>query len=621
MEGEHEEHLVYDIETDGLFHEVTTIWCIGIMPAGGGEVITYTDYDPARPSLREGLDRLKAAQKLIGHNVIGYDMPVVNKLCPGDELTFEQQWDTMVVAALLEPSRRSVALASYGQQFGFPKGDYSDWTGGYTDEMRVYMERDVELNQKLYVWLQAELNKLYRKGYDYREAVKLEHQVQHCLSLQSNHGFRFDVEAAESLSVTLSRKLDDIVSTLELLFTPRVRPSKGRWCFKQRAWTNPEIFTPKIDNKRSFYTKGAGFTKCHIEPFNPGSREQVAVRLNQRYGWKPTEFTADGKPKLDEATLADLDYEAADILRKYFRLTKQLGMLSEGRAAWLKLHKDGRMHGYVRSCGARTHRMSHRGPNMAQVDKDKAMRSLFLPDHDHVLVGCDADALELRMLAAYLHRYDQGAYGNAVLHGTKEKGTDPHTLNMKAAGLSSRNNAKTFFYGLIYGAGDAKLGSIVFDDLVAAGKETPPKSRIPALGKIARKNIEDGVKGLGRLIQDIGKQAERNKCIQLPDGRTADSGVRTGLNTCLQGAGSILMKKALAIFYFDLASSEGLVHGRDYAFVANVHDEAQMTCAPEHADTVGGLFALAINMAGKQLNLPVAFGGDYQIGANWSETH
>ena len=139
MEGEHGEHLVYDIETDGLFHEVTTIWCIGIMPAGGGEVITYTDYDPARPSLQEGLDRLKAAQKLIGHNVVGYDMPVVNKLCPGDQLTFEQHWDTMVVAALLEPSRRSVALASYGQQFGFPKGDYSDWTGGYTHEMREYM--------------------------------------------------------------------------------------------------------------------------------------------------------------------------------------------------------------------------------------------------------------------------------------------------------------------------------------------------------------------------------------------------------------------------------------------------------------------------------------------------
>ena len=214
--------LIYDIESDGLLNEITKIWCIGICDVATGDVQTYTDHDPGYPSLREGLERLKAADRVSGHNCIGFDMPAINKLFP-NTLTFSQQWDTMVVAALLEPSRRSLALASFGQQFNFPKGEYNDWTK-YSDEMRVYMEQDVALTWVLYKYLQRKLQKLYHEGNDYRPAIQLEHEVQLALSLQAQHGFRFDVAGAETLSVKLTEDISKLESTLSRVFTPMVRP-------------------------------------------------------------------------------------------------------------------------------------------------------------------------------------------------------------------------------------------------------------------------------------------------------------------------------------------------------------------------------------------------------------
>lgn len=611
--------LVFDIEADGLLPEITTIWCIGICDVAEKAVQSYSDMDSSLPSLKEGIERLAAADRIIGHNVIGYDIPAIQKVC-GVHLNIEAAWDTMVVGALVEPTRRSLALKTYGEQFNFPKGEYDDWSG-YSAEMRAYMEQDVLVTLKVYEYLQSRLNHMFRNGYDFRPAIQLEHKVQQALVAQSLHGFRFDVKAAEQLEVKLTNDIDKLNITLEKVFRPLIRPVKGNWDFKRRNWVKADEFTPAVKNSRMNYSAGASLTRCKIEPFNPSSREQVAIRLNQEYGWVPLEYTNDGRPKLDEGTLSDLDYPEASLLRDYFKKTKQLGMLSQGRAAWLKLHKNGRMHGYVRSCGARTHRMSHRAPNMAQVDKSRDMRALFVPDVGQVLVGCDADALELRMLACYLYPFDRGAYGDAVLKGTKEQGSDPHTLNQKAVGLFSRDNAKTFYYAMIYAAGDRKLGEIIYNDLADADQPLPAKSKITELGKTGRTRIEKGVTGLGELIKKVQEEAEHKGAVRLPDGRSAETSVRSALNTLLQGSGSVLMKQALAIFYHELAPAEGLVHGEDYSLLANVHDEQQMSARPEVADVVGGLFAMAINAAGKRLELPIAFSGDYAIGANWAETH
>ena len=257
---------------------------------------------------------------------------------------------------------------------------------------------------------------------------------------------------------------------------------------------------------------------------------------------------------------------------------------------------------------------------MANCDKAVHMRSLWVPDDGHVLVGVDANALELVMLSCYLYPWDKGAYARAVLTGRKEDGNDAHTLNMKAAGLLSRPASKLYFYAMIYGAGNEKLGSVYAEDHAENGGKVYPKREYRAIGRESRRSIEDGVTGLGELIQAVGKASKRGY-ILLPDGRKAESSERTALNTLLQGAGSVLMKKALVIFQHELMKTAQLTHGVDYALVANVHDEQQITAKPEHAKTVGESFAKAITLAGEALGLPVPFSGDYQIGKSWAETH
>lgn len=158
--------------------------------------------------------------------------------------------------------------------------------------------------------------------------------------------------------------------------------------------------------------------------------------------------------------LASLPFPECKPLVDYLELLKIIGMLAEGKNGWLKLvGPDGRIHGRVITNGAVTGRCTHNSPNLAQIPArgqyGKHCRALFAAPPGQVMVGADASGLELRMLAHYLAAYDGGAYAKVLLEG------DIHTANQHAAGLETRDNAKTFIYAFLYGAGDEKLGSIV----------------------------------------------------------------------------------------------------------------------------------------------------------------
>lgn len=613
------ETLVYDLETDNLLPHMTQIWCLGVCPADDPtNVTTYTDFDSQCPSLREGLDRLSACDRAIGHNSLSFDWPALERVHPGT-MTFDQQWDTMTVTALLEPKRRQIKLAALGQELGFPKGDHDDFTV-YSEAMRLYLERDVEITARWYAHLQKKLRLLFAQGLDYRNAIALEHRVQVCLGLQGIHGFRLDVARAEALDADLRGEMETLQSELQRALPPRYRPEKADFDFGRRAWVRSRTFVPRGDNSRYGYVTGAPLTRVKREVFNPASRIQGGYRIAQEFGWRPSQFTAAGQPKMDEKTLESLDDPVAKTLARYFRIEKQVAQLSEGKAAWLRKAEGDRIRGYVRSCGTRTHRMSHSSPNVAQVDRDERMRACWLPDHGDVLVGVDADALELRMMACYLYPWDSGQYAESVLHGSKESGTDVHSINQQALGLFDRDKTKTFFYAMIYGAGDGKLGTIVVDDALQAGSPRPKGSTV-TIGRAARARLQDGITGLADLMQRVEQRAADNKRLRLPDGRAVETGVRTALNSLLQGAGSVLMKTALSAFHFNIAPARGLDHGAAFSYCANIHDEVQFSCSPEHADAVGQAFVDAIQIAGWWLKLPVPFDGNYAVGENWAETH
>jgi DNA polymerase-1 len=613
------ETLVMDCETDGLLDTITTIWCVGIQKAEGGPVDVYTDHMEGYPSMAEAMARLKAADRVIAHNGLGFDMPAINRFYPGT-LRFEQMYDTMVAGMLAEPERRSHAIKSYGEQFGAPKGDHSDWTQ-CSQAMLDYMIQDVEIGRQVYDYVSRRVAS--------EEALKTEHQVQWTLTLMERHGYRLDVEKAQELEAELRGESSDIEYRLEQVFGHQYVPKKATWDWGDCRWTSIDVITPKADNRRYCYTKGAAFTPIKPEMFNPGSRQQIARRLMARYPeWKPREWTQTGQPKIDEKSLAGLQYPEARLLNRYLNVSKMLGQLADGKAAWLKLvTQQGYVHGRVKSIGCRTHRSSHFAPNMAQVSKkDLRMREVWIPDEGHVQVGVDASGLELRMLGHYLARYDGGRYATAAASGKSEDGTDVHTMTQKVVGFHSRDLVKALTYATLYGAGNAKLGEIANKDRHQAGAKVVTKGQEPKLGAKVRRLIEDGIEGFKKLDGICKAKDKAQGYIKGLDGRRVDTaGQHSALNTVLQSAGAITVKKAIAIFHFELCREAGLVD-EDYMpvgwhYLAQVHDEVQLSADPAIAAKLGQLFIEAIRKAGVDLGLRVPLDGESMIGANWAATH
>lgn len=450
--GEGDNILVFDIETNGLLNELTKMHCIVISDLEGN----YKLFDRDHGTFEEAIETLNSADAIVAHNGIGFDAEALHKLYP---YTFHPKRveDTLVYSRLLFQDEKgkdysrckkgylpakligSHSLKAWGYRLGEFKGDYGEreeaWDK-WTPEMSEYCIQDVRVLLKLYLHCRENVNSW--------EAVELEHRVQEIIERQSNHGFLFDVEKAQKLHVELLAKQELIKGLLVNSF--------GDLYVKNGA-----EFTPKKDDPKKGYVAGAPMTKIKRVPFNPSSRAHCLKMLTTRYGWEPKEFTEKGTPIVNDEVLVSLadKYQEAKLLSTYFMLTKRIAQLSEGAQGWLNTYdaKDNRIHGYVNTMGARTFRMTHSKPNLAQVPAGRSpygneCRELFTVPPGYKLVGCDADGLELRGLAHFLARYDGGAYAKAVVHGNKDEGTDAHTLNMKALGIDSRDSAKTWFYAL-----------------------------------------------------------------------------------------------------------------------------------------------------------------------------
>lgn len=404
--------------------------------------IVYSCADqPGYIPIVDGLRLLRDAEVIIFHNGIKFDIPVIKKLYP----FFKPKGvirDTLVISRLIytnlvERDQQFIrkhpefplkligrhSLESWGWRLGNYKGDFKGPWDTWTQEMQDYCEQDVEVTAALW-------KLMCDKGYS-EEAIQLEHEVAEVIFRQEQAGFAFDVEAAQELYAELVGKRIELTHKAQQVFKP--------W------YVNKGEFTPKKDNAKAGYTGNATLCRVHLQHFNPGSRDQIADRLSKLRQWKPKVFTDGGKPQVDETVLGALPYPEAKVLSEYMLIEKRIGQLAEGANAWLKLERKGRIHGTVLTNGAVTGRATHNSPNIAQVPKasdkvpyGKQCRALFGATQGRVLVGADLSGLELRCLAHYMARWDGGAYGKVLLEG------DIHAANQEAAGLPTRDNAKTF---------------------------------------------------------------------------------------------------------------------------------------------------------------------------------
>jgi DNA polymerase I-like protein with 3'-5' exonuclease and polymerase domains len=603
---------IFDIETDGLLEDLTQIHCLALLDIDTGEIISCPpDRHAFVMTIEEGLRHLMEADLIVGHNIIKFDIPAIQKLYPWFQPKGMVR-DTIVLSRLIYTNlnERDFAyrnknpnfpknmigkhsLEAWGHRLGVYKGDFhktSDWSQ-WSWEMQEYCEQDVRVTY--YLW-----NKIQAKQYS-EPAIELEHEFAEILLKQEQHGFCFDVEAAKKLYVQLCKRRLELETELQKIFTPRLLPVKITNLYKSQ-------FTPKQDNKRLGYKAGATFTKIVLTEFNPASRDHIAWWLRLHYRWKPKDYTPDGQPKVDEKVLERLPWPETKLLTEYLMVEKRIGQLAEGRQAWLKLEKNGRIHGQVVTNGAVTGRCTHKYPNIAQVPAvgvpyGKECRSLFVVPDGYCLVGCDASGLELRCLAHYMARFDDGAYAKELLDG------DIHTLNQKAATLPTRDHAKKFIYALLYGAGNAKLGSII--------------ERGSAEGRILRQRFLTKIPALALLQEEIAKKVKQQGYLKGIDGRFLHiRSEHSALNTLLQSAGALLVKQATVFLYQEL-TQHGYVWGRDWAQVAHIHDEIQLQVKEEFADEIGKIAVRCFERAGRHFNFRIPITGEYKIGQNWAETH
>lgn len=541
-----------DLETDGL--NPTCIWCVVTKNTEEKEYRVHTTKETLCEALRGSVS-------VVGHNLIGFDLPVLERLW-GLYIEPERIIDTLVLSRVSDPSKAGGhSLRNWGSRLGFPKGDHNDWSC-LSQEMIDYCIQDVKVTEAVYDKLKIDLD-----GFS-QQSLDLEHQVQRIIHKQEENGWLLDQRLCNELCATFKERMNDIEQELQ------------------------NKFPPIIEQRYSDKTGKRLKDKVHV--FNVGSRKQIAERLSS-LGVPFEKLTEKGNPIVDEKVLEGIDLPEAKIISEYLMLQKRYAQVN----SWLEHVKDdGRVHGRVISNGAITGRMTHQSPNMAQIPSVHSAyghecRSCWIVPENKKLVGFDASGLELRMLAHYMNDEE---FTNVLLD------EDIHTRNQLAAGLETRPQAKTFIYAFLYGAGDAKIGSIVG----GSSKD----------GAELKQRFLRNTPALEDLRERVTRASGRGFLLGLDGRKLWVRSEHAALNTLLQAAGAIVMKQALVILD-QYASQWGL----NYKFIGNIHDEVQTEVLEEHADKFGYLAVECLKAAGIHYNLRCPLDGEYKIGNTWADTH
>lgn len=593
---------IFDLETNGLLDEVHTIHCMVIYAVEEQHFYSFKPWQ-----IRQGLEILSKFDTLVGHNIIGYDIPVIRKLYPNISLS-DTVVDTLILSKLAYYNMHTMdecrnisprlkgrhSLKAWGARLDFYKGDYGeqeDAWDSYNEDMLIYCKQDVKLTYK--VW-----KKLLTKEWVPDEALRIEQEFAKVITEQTITGWLFDVDKAQKLHVELMRDKEDIEKELYETFKPKYI-YKGEKNYARVPFNRLGVAHWK--NSSVEYT-----------PFNPASRQHIALWLGDLYGWKP-KMSEKGNPIVDSNVLSKLKWNEAKLLVRFFDINKLIGMVAEGNNAWLKLvGGDDRIHGQLDTLGAVTGRCTHRKPNIAQTPSSRAFRGkecreLFKAKKGYRIVGVDASGLELRMLAHYMAKWDKGSYGKQVLED------DIHRVNGIAAGLmqedwvkgspeyeKGRGQAKTFIYAFLYGAGDGKIGSIV------GGKAKE--------GKALKAKFFKTLPALEKLINSVTKSAEKGYITGLTGRRLYIRSPHAALNTLLQSAGAYVMKYYTVALYNNLKEY-------DATMVGNIHDEVQMEVLESQVDEVKKIAEASFAEVTSLLNFRIKLEGEAQDGETWYNTH
>lgn len=587
---------VWDLESDGLLDTISKIHCIVLRHVETDEV---QEYGPGEDDIKAAMFTLMNAEEVIGHNIIAYDIPALQKVYPGFEI-LGKVTDTIVLSRLTEANLAekdtirhgkdpesfpkkltgSHSLKAWGLRLGDYKDDYDGGWENYSQEMMDYCVQDTQVTKVLYEHCMER---------DFSEqSIELEHSLAQICHTIGNNGWTFDKTKAIELYSKLAQERNDLEQGLDELFPP---------------WETTEEFIPKVNNKTRGYEKGVPFIKRKEIQFNPSSRRHIEFCLRQKYGWKPKKFTGNGHAQIDETILGKLPYPEAQYLARFFLIQKRIGQLAEGPQAWLKkVSEDGKLRHTIVSGGTISGRAAHRSPNLGQVPKTsleygEECRELFTVPDGWFLTGSDLSGLELRCLAHYLP--DGGEYAKQMLEG------DIHTVNQKAAGLATRDESKRFIYSLMYGGGDQLIGKIAGGG-AKRGKELKAafNKNIPAFATLNNK-LKEAHNKRGHILG-----LDRRKLYIRSEHKL--------LSQLLQSAGAIICKK-----WVELTFNEINRQFKDDSYIVGwIHDEIQVACkTQEIAENVGDISRRMAQETGRYFETKIPIASEYSVGRTWANTH
>ena len=540
---------IVDIETDSL--NATQLHCIVARSFVTDQIKTWVGAECSKFG-----EWSKLMDNFIMHNGVSFDAPMLNKFT-GSQIKLSQVKDTLIESQLYNPMREGGhSLEAWGKRLGFLKGEFTEFQE-YSQEMLEYCKKDTELTKKLSSTLEKEGSRFSKRSYE------LEREIRAIIDQQQLNGFAFNIRKAMQLQAKLEEEQHSLEQKAEEMFPPK-----------------------RVELK----------TKVKEIPFNIASRKQIAEILMDK-GWEPKDYTDKDNVIVNEAVLSKINMDEAQMFSRYFLLQKRTGLLK----AWIQAcEEDDRVRGKVLTLRTITGRMAHHSPNMAQVPASyspygKECRNLWTVSNTdtHSLVGTDASGLELRCLAHYMNDIK---FTDVVLSG------DVHTANQEKAGLKTRDQAKTFIYAFLYGAGPAKIGKVVGGSA--------------AQGQILIKRFLKNMPALKQLREDIIEAAKEGTIKGLDGRRLHIRHEYAALNTLIQGAGAIVCKQWLIHLTKKIIQA-----GLDAKLVASIHDEYQFEVAKPDVNRFCKLTKEAMKETTKTFDMKCDLDCDYKIGKTWAQTH
>jgi DNA polymerase I-like protein with 3'-5' exonuclease and polymerase domains len=606
---------VFDIEADGLLDTATRLHCIVIADLDSDRT---DEYGPEQ--IEAALAHLKRVDYLVGHNLAGYDLPLLHKLHHWTPKTGCTIVDTLIASRLILPNlddlddqaaamgdpalgklRGRYSLEAWGTRLRIPKAgtDIIDWSK-WTPAMQQRCAADVAICKALWQFLQPD-------GYP-AEALALEDRVARICERITADGVPFDVNAAEQL---------------------------------RRQWMT----------RRS--ELGAQLTKEFPET-NLNSRAQIGALLEAR-GWIPEARTEKTRqPKITDEILETIPATFPEFtgLSEYMILSRRIAQLSGGKQSWRShVAADGRIHAGLIHIGTPHSRAKHLTPNIAQVPNPKRgkplateCRSLFRTNNDWMFVCCDQSGLQDRGYAHYLHEFDDGAYAKSFLNGFDTHWQSAANLGLIAPGteldkknkvhVAIREGAKTFRYAFLYGCGQAQAGRIVGNIArtvhhIDAGNSLqkqlfgeaarPNEAMLKRIGKDARNKFIRGTPGLARLRTKLEAHARRYGWLPGLDGRRVPvRALYSALNFIVTSSEAIITKRWLVRVFDELNQKFRYGWDGDCVLTLWIHDELVACCRPEIADQVGKIMVRHAKEAGEFFSLKVPLDAEFKIGCSWA---